>query len=170
VGKYEIGPAKELAACFAVAADDECWESGASVSHCSTATATSNDRLVFVSQTLSLIKIFIHRAHYKFQVTWGKRPILGGNPELAIQVITLHNNLTQMSNDLMSTSLERAFWKMGFRIPLLKWPSYMLPSNTQMVIRISYNDILYKLLSIPLGSVLGNHTAIPYFLLPFQSL
>jgi hypothetical protein len=46
VGKYEIGPARELAACFAVAAGDERWESGASVGHCGAATATSNNRLV----------------------------------------------------------------------------------------------------------------------------
>ena len=46
MGKYKIGPARELATCFAVAAGNERWESGASISHCSAATATSNDRLV----------------------------------------------------------------------------------------------------------------------------
>ncbi len=47
MGKYETGPARELAACFAVAVGDERWEIGASVGHCATATATSNeDRLV----------------------------------------------------------------------------------------------------------------------------
>jgi hypothetical protein len=59
-------------------------------------------------------------------VTLKKQAILDGNPELAIQAITPHNDLALMSNDLMSTPPERASWKMGLRIPLQNAPPEMV--------------------------------------------
>jgi hypothetical protein len=41
------------------------------------------------------------------------------------------------------------------RMPLLKWPSNMLPSNAQWQSRILYNDLSYRLLSIPFSSALS---------------
>ena len=46
MGKYEIGPTRELIVYFAVATGDERWESSASVGHYGVVIATSNDRLI----------------------------------------------------------------------------------------------------------------------------